>query len=118
VTLSATLNGTRVQTQLTLTPQVPPTSLTISPNPASDQTQPSDTVTIASPLSYDLTLPITNSNPSAATVDNAVTIPAGSTTGGFNITVPYTPTQLQTTISVSGAGVTKSVTLTVNPPPA
>jgi hypothetical protein len=74
-------------------------------------------VTIAAPLSYDLTLPLTNSNPSAATVNNAVTIPAGVTAGGFNITVPYTPTQLQTTISVSGAGVTKSVQLIVNPPP-
>jgi hypothetical protein len=117
VTLSATLNSTIVHTLLTLTPQAPPASLTISPNPASDQNQPNGVVTIASPLSYDLTLPLTNSNPSAATIPNAVTIPAGSTTGGFGITVPYTPTQLQTTISVSGAGITRSVTLIVNPPP-
>jgi hypothetical protein len=118
VTLSATLNGKTVQTQLTLTPQAPPATFSISPNPASDQNQPNGLVTIASPLSYDLTLPLTNSNPSAATIPNAVTIPARSTTGGFIITVPYTPTQLQTTISVSGAGVTKSVALIVNPPPA
>jgi hypothetical protein len=117
ITLSGTLNGTTVQALLTLTPQAPPASLTISPNPASDQNQPNGVVTIASPLSYDLTLPLTNSNPSAATLPNAVTIPTGSTTGGFIITVPYTPTQLQTSISVSGAGVTRSVTLIVNPPP-
>jgi hypothetical protein len=118
VTLSATLNGKTVQTQLTLTPQAPPASLSISPNPVSQASSGSfGTVTIASPLSADLTLPLTNSNPSAATIPNAVTIPAGSTTGGFNITTPFTSTTTTTTISVSGAGVTKSVTLTVNPPP-
>jgi hypothetical protein len=118
VTLSATLNTRTVQTQLTLTPQAPPASLTVSPNPVSQASSGSfGTVTIASPLSSDLTLPLTNSNPSAATIPNAVTIPAGSTTGGFNIITPFTSTTTTTTISVSGAGVTKSVTLTVNPPP-
>lgn len=62
--------------------------------------------------------PITNNNPSAATVDYTATIAAGSTTGGFNVTVPYTPIQPATTMWISDVGVSKSVQLTAVPSPA
>jgi hypothetical protein len=42
-------------------------------------------------------------------------VPAGSTTGGFNINTSAVTAQTTVTISVSGAGVTKAATLTVNP---
>jgi hypothetical protein len=115
VTLSASLNGTTVQTKLTLTPQQAPASLTLSPNPTIGSNGSFATVTVATAPSSDLTLPVTCSNPSVATCDHAVVIPAGATTGGINIfTVPVTTQQL-VTVSVSGAGVTKSAVLTVQP---
>jgi hypothetical protein len=114
-TISATWNGQTVQTQLTLTPQQPPASLTLSPNPTIGSNGSFGTVTVASPASSDLTLQVTCSNPSVATCNTGVTIPAGSTTGGFNIfTVPVT-TQALVTVSVSGAGVTRTATLTIQP---
>src|SRR2546425_7307603 len=42
-------------------------------------------------------------------------IPAGVTTGGFNIFTSPVTVQTVVTISVSGGGVTQSATLTVNP---
>lgn len=115
VTVSATLNGATLQSQVTLTPQQAPLSLALSPNPTTGSNGTFATVTVASPPSSDLTLPVTCSNSSVATCNTAVTIPAGATTGGFNIfTVPVT-TQQVVTVSVTGAGVTKSATLTVQP---
>jgi hypothetical protein len=115
VTISASWYGQTVQTQLTLTPQQPPASLTLSPNPTTGSNGSFATVTVASPPSSDLMLPVTCSNPSIATCNSSVMIPAGSTTGGFNVfTVPVT-TQTFVTVSVSGAGVTKTATLTIQP---
>jgi hypothetical protein len=115
VTISAAWNGTTVQTQLTLTPQQPPTSLTLNPSSTSGSTGSSGTVTIASPATSDLSLSLTSSNPAVVSMPNSVTIPSGSTTGGFSITTAPVTSQTVVTISVSGAGVTKTATLTVNP---
>src|SRR4029079_1345137 len=72
-------------------------------------------VPIASPPSTDEVLQVASSNPSIASVPNGVMIPAGSTTGGFNISTSSVSTQTVVTISVSGGGVTKTADLTVNP---
>jgi NAD(P)-dependent dehydrogenase (short-subunit alcohol dehydrogenase family) len=48
-------------------------------------------------------------------VDTSVTIPAGASSGGFNISTTQVTVPTTVTISVSGAGVTRSATLTVNP---
>jgi hypothetical protein len=48
-------------------------------------------------------------------VPNGVTIPAGSTSGGFNIFTTSVSVQTVVTISVSGGGVTRTANLTVNP---
>jgi hypothetical protein len=45
----------------------------------------------------------------------SVLIPAGSTTGGFFINTAPVSTQTLATISVSGGGITRSATLTLNP---
>jgi hypothetical protein len=75
----------------------------------------SGTVTIAAPQSVDLQLALSSSNPAVAFTNNFVTIPAGVMAGGFLVFTqpPVTPTTV--TISVSGAGVTKSALITVNP---
>jgi hypothetical protein len=122
-TVTASYGGVSAPAQVTLTPQQPPATLTLSPTSTTGLGGGSfATVTIASPASTDQTLQVASSNPAVASVPNGVTIPAGSTTGGFNIFTNSVSTQTIVTISVSGAGVTKSASLTVNPtappPPA
>ena len=115
-TVTASYGGTSVQGQVTLTPQQPPSSLTLSPTSTTGAGGSSfATVTIASPASTDQVLQVTSSNPSIASVPSGVTIPAGSTTGGFNIFTTSVSVQTVVTISVSGGGVTKTASLTVNP---
>jgi len=115
-TVTASYGGASAQAQVTLTPQQPPSSLTLSPTSITGQGGNSfATVTVASPSSTDQILQVTSSNPAVASVPNGVMIPAGSTTGGFNISTSSVSTQTVVTISVSGGGVTKTADLTVNP---
>ena len=115
-TVTASYNGAASQAQVTLTPQQPPSSLTLSPTSTTGSGGGSfATVTIASPSSTDEVLQVASSNPSIASVPGGVTIPAGSTTGGFNVFTASVSAQTVVTISVSGGGVTKTASLTVNP---
>jgi hypothetical protein len=115
-TVTASYGSTSAQAQVTLTPQQPPSSLTLSPTSTTGTGGSSfATVTIASPSSTDQVLQVASSNPSIASVPNGVTIPAGSTTGGFNIFTTSVSVQTVVTISVSGGGVTRTASLTVNP---
>ena len=115
-TITATYNGQSVQTQITLTPQGQPATLSLSPTSATGTSGSFGTVTVASAASTDQTFSVTSSNP-AATVPSTVTIPAGSVHAGFFINTSQVSTQTLVTISVSGGGVTKSATLTLNAPP-
>jgi hypothetical protein len=118
-TVTASYNGATSQAQVTLTPQQPPASLTLSPTSTTGTSGGSfATVTIASPQSTDEVLQVASSNPSIASVPNGVVIPAGSTTGGFDIFTTSVSAQTVVTISVSGGGVTKTASLTVNPAPS
>jgi hypothetical protein len=115
-TVTANYNGVAAQAQVTLTPQQPPASLTLSPTSTTGLGGSSfGTVTVASPSSTDQILQVTSSNPAVASVPSGVVIPAGSTAGGFNIFTSSVSTQTVVTISVSGGGVTKTANLTVNP---
>ena len=122
-TVTASYAGVSAQGQVMLTPQQPPASLTLSPTSTTGLGGSSfATVTVASASSTDQILQVASSNPAVASVPNSVTIPAGSTTGGFNIFTSSVSTQTVVTISVSGGGVTKTADLTVNataptPPP-
>ena len=86
-TVTGTLNGVTAQAHFTLTPQAPPTSITLNPSglPFNGWYGSSGTVTIATPQSTDEELALTSSNPNVALVNNFVTIPAGATAGGFCI---------------------------------
>jgi hypothetical protein len=121
-TVTASYNGAASQAQVTLTAQQPPSSLTLSPTSTTGTGGSFGTVTIASPTSTDQVLQVASSNPSIAAVPNGVIIPAGSTTGGFNISTTAVSVETIVTISVSGGGVTKTASLTLNPaappPPA
>ncbi|HEX8090146.1 MAG TPA: hypothetical protein VF762_14900, partial [Blastocatellia bacterium] len=114
--VTANYGGSVAQAQVTLTPQQPPLSLTLNPTSTTGAGGDSfATVTVASPSSTDEILQVASSNPSVASVPNGVMIPAGSTTGGFNIFTTAVSAQAIVTISVSGGGVTRTATLTVNP---
>lgn len=115
-TVTASYGGASAQAQVTLTPQQPPSSLTLSPTSTTGLGGSSfATVTVASPSSTDQILQVASSNPAVASVPNGVMIPAGSTRGGFNVFTNSVSTQTIVTISVSSAGVTKTANLTVNP---
>jgi hypothetical protein len=117
-TVTANYINAVAQAQVTLTPQQPPSTLTLNPTSTTGTGGSSfATVTVASASSTDEVLQVASSNPAAASVPNGMMIPAGSTTGGFNIFTSAVNTQTVVTISVSGGGVTKTATLTVNPTP-
>jgi len=117
-TITATWNGVTMQAQVTLTPQQPPASITLSPTTTVGLGGGSfATVRVATANSSDEFLQVTSSNPAVASVNSGVVIPSGTTAGGFNIFTSSVTTQTLVTISVSGGGVTQSATLTVNPQP-
>jgi hypothetical protein len=117
-TLTATWNGVTRQAQVTLTPQQPPASITLSPTTTVGLGGSSfATVRVAKANTADEILQVTSSNPAVASVNSGVMIPSGTTAGGFNIFTSPVAAQTLVTISVSGGGVTKSATLTVNPQP-
>jgi hypothetical protein len=117
-TVTANYSGAAAQAQVTLTPQQPPSSVTLNPTSTTGTGGGSfATVRVASPSSTDEILQVTSSNPAVASVPNGVMIPAGSTTGGFNIFTTAVSAQTVVTISVSGGGVTKTADLTINPEP-
>ena len=113
--ISAGWNGTSVQSQLMLTPQGQPASIALSPASVTGTTSTFATVTMAAASATDQTLQISSNNPAASLTATSVPIPAGSTTGGFFINAAAVSTQTLATISVSGGGVTRSATLTLNP---
>jgi hypothetical protein len=113
--ISAGWNGASVQSQLMLTPQGQPASIALSPASVTGTTSTFATVTMAAASATDQTLQISSSNPAASLTATSVLIPAGSTSGGFFINAAPVSTQTLATISVSGGGVTRSATLTLNP---
>jgi hypothetical protein len=113
--ISATWNGASVQSQLMLTPQGQPASIALSPASVTGSTSTFATVTMAAASATDQTLQISSSNPAASLTATSLLIPAGSTTGGFFINTAAVSAQTLATISVSGGGVTRSATLTLNP---
>jgi hypothetical protein len=114
VTVTASWNGASVSGQVTLLPQPQPASIALSPASVTGTQGSFATVTMAAASSTDAVLQVTSSNPAVASVPNSVTIPAGSTTGGFNIFTSSVTTQTTVTIAVSGGGVTRSAPLVVN----
>ena len=114
-TITAAWKGGSVSAPLTLTPQQAPGSISLSPTTTDGTNGASGTVTLASPADHDVQILLSSSNPAVATVPPYVTVPRFAGGGGFFVTTsnPSAPTTV--TITASGAGVTKSATLTVNP---
>jgi hypothetical protein len=113
--ISGSWNGASVQSPLTITPQGQPASIALSPASVTGSAGSFATVTMAASSATDQIFQVSSSNPAAAGVASSVLIPAGSTTGGIFVNTAPVSTQTQVTISVSGGGVTRSATLTLNP---
>jgi hypothetical protein len=115
-TVTATWNGTSTQARVTVTPQPAPASLTLDPT-ATVGTGGSSfgRVTIAAAQATDTIFQLASSHPGIAQVPGSVMVPAGVTAGGFNVFTTRVAAQTIVTISVTGGGVMKSATLTVNP---
>ena len=115
-TVTASWNGTTTQAQVVVLPQPQPASLTLDPTAVTGTGGSSfGRVTIASFQSTDTTFQLTSSHPAIAQVPGSVIVPAGVTAGGFNVFTQHVASQTIVTISVTGGGVTRSATLTVNP---
>src|SRR5260221_6289688 len=112
--ITAGWNGASTQSQLTITPQGQPASISLSPASVSGSAGSFATVTVASASANDQIFQVSSSNP-AVTLSNSVLIPARSTTGRIIINTATVSRQTLLTISVSGGGVTRSATLTLNP---
>jgi hypothetical protein len=115
VTISASLNGTTLQTHLTLTPQQAPDSLTLSPTSTSGTAGSNGTVRLAAPANADTYFLLASSNPAVASVPPSVQVPRFAAAGGFLISTTPVTTTTTVTISVTGAGVTRTATLTLLP---
>jgi hypothetical protein len=115
-TVTASWNGASTSAQVTVTPQPAPASIVLDPTSTVGTGGSSfATVSIASAQATDTIFQVTSSHPSIASAPNSMMVPSGVTRGGFNIFTSGVATQTLVTISVSGGGVTKSATLTVNP---
>ena len=115
-TVTATFNGASVSTQLTLTPQQPPASVSLSPTATTGSNGSSGVVHLQSPAAPDgAYIALASSNPSVAGVPPFMTIGYAGTVGGFNIATSQVSTQTTVTISATGAGVTVTATLTLTP---
>jgi hypothetical protein len=117
VTLTATGLASTVQNLVTVLPPLPPVSISLSPTTAVGGSGTSfASVLIGTFSPGDDTLQVTVSNPAVATmVPATVTIPLGSTLGGFSISTNPVTVATPVTISVSGGGKTVSAVLTVTP---
>jgi hypothetical protein len=116
-TVTATWQGRSVQAPITLIPQQAPGTLTLDPATTTGTNGSSGTVTLASPAQSDVQIMLQSSNPAVASVPPFVTVPQFAGGGGFFISTSAVSAPTTVTISATGAGVTKTATLTVNPFP-
>jgi hypothetical protein len=115
VTISATLNGTTVSSNATLTPQQPLAALSVSPASVVGTAGANGTVTLAAAASTDTQVLLSSSNPAVVSVPSSTTVPQGVLSGGFFIGTNPAATATTVTITASSGGVTKTATLTVQP---
>ena len=114
-TITATWKGASVSAAITLTPQQAPGAISLSPTTTEGTNGSSGTVTLASAAGHDVQILLSSSNPAVASVPPYVTVPRFAGGGGFFITTSNPSAATTVTITASGAGVTRSAILTVNP---
>jgi trimeric autotransporter adhesin len=119
VTSTATYNGgTTLSSQLELDPVDPPVSVTFNPATTSGTSGSTGTVTLANPAPgvNELTVGLTSSDPSAASVGEAYVEP-GATSATFTVTTTAVTADTTVTITAATDGGSVSGTLALTPPP-
>lgn len=117
VTITASWRGGEVSRQLVLEPGVPPATWTLDRTTTTGSEGANARVSVDPVRTSDTTFTVTSSNPQVASVPPTVTVPAHAAASNVLVQTrnPAAPTTV--TLSVSGAGVTRTVELTVNPIP-
>jgi hypothetical protein len=120
VTITATGAGVSKSAVLTI---VPPgtasssvSSLVLNPANLTGGSTSQGTVLLSSAApSGGLSVTLSSSNTSVATVPSGLTVPAGATSAGFTVTTSAVTASTNVTISASGGGGSTSIQMTVNP---
>ena len=115
VTITASWRGGQVTRQLVLEPGVAPETWTLDRTTTTGSEGAFARVSVDPVRTTDSSFTVTSSNPQVAAVPPTVTVPAHAAAANVFVTTtsPAAPTTV--TLSVSGAGVTRTVQLTVNP---
>jgi len=114
-TISATYNGVTKTASLTVTPLLNTLSLSPSNIVGGDSSTGTISFNVSAPAGISLT--ITSSNPTVASVTSPVAVTSGSFSKTFTVTSTAVTTLTPVTISVSYGGVTRTATLNVYPMP-
>ena len=116
-TISAVYGGVTKTAALTVSPPaVSLSTLALSPTSVTGGTTSQGTVTLSSAAPSGGLVVSLSDNSSLTSLPASVTVPAGSTSASFTITTSAVDTSSSATISAVYGGVTKTATLSVNPP--
>ena len=88
---------------------------TVTFKPGATSPSSAEVTTPPGPQGIITTAALTSSNPAVARVNSSMTVPAGQSSGTFQITTLPVATNTPVTITASRGGVTKTATLTVTP---
>lgn len=116
VEIRASATGTTVAANLFLSVSRAPTSVTLTPDTIVGPGTVTGKVTLASASTESALVDLVSSNPVLATVPFNVIVPAGETSAMFAVNVAQVTTTSIVQISATYENVTKSGTLTINPP--
>ncbi|MGH7809345.1 MAG: hypothetical protein ACREP5_03605, partial [Candidatus Binatia bacterium] len=114
--VTASYGGVTKSTTLTVNPPAPAALSGLSLNPKSVRGGMTSmgTITLTAPApAGDMTINVSSSNPSKASVPATVKVLAGNTSANFTITTASVNKRTIVTITASAAGVTKTATLTL-----
>jgi hypothetical protein len=114
-TVTASYGGVSKSATVTVRP-IGVKTLTLSPNPVVGPNSVTGTVTLECPAApSSITVALTSSNTAVATTVPSLSIPAGSTTGTFTVTAKDVSVVSSANIKALANGISRTVTLTVNP---
>jgi len=92
-------------------------SLSLNPTSVVGGNSSTGTVTLTAPApSGGFVVNLSSSNTSVATVPSSVTVPAGTTSANFTVATNSVSSATSVTITAAAGGITRTATLTVNPP--
>ena len=114
-TITGTLNGANQTATLTVNPPAIQ-NVVLNPTTVLGGSPSTGTVTLTGPAPSSGMTVLLQSNNGAAVVSSSVSVPSGSTTATFNVTTSAVGSVTSATITGTLNSLTKTATLTINPP--